>query len=249
MGIVDGKTVKLFFGDIVEGQTKPPEIEIKNISVNVKLDEDESTTSQTTGDGKDKTLIRKTYQANVETILKASGAEITGNTLAMTVGGSSTHITKVDYNVAYDENKITNSGSPAGFHEFGSVRAEYKGKIDAYLEDGADLALGNTSLATVITLATGHTITGSAKFSDKNPVGDVNAYTKNSYSFSFDGAPTEVSIGLAGGLKKPCVIEYASGKTYTGTAIVFTKNVSSEVDKNVKINYGLTFTGTVTEAP
>jgi hypothetical protein len=249
MPMTDGKTMKFFFGDIVEGQTKPPEIEIKDVSVSVKLDEDEATTSQTTGDGKAKTLIRKTYQAKVSTILKAASAEITGNTLAMSVGGASVHPTKVDYNVAYDENKITNAGSPAGFHDFGTVRAEYKGKIDAYLEDGADLALSNTGLTTVITLATGHTITGTAKYSDKNPIGDVNSYTKNSYSFAFEGAPVEVSIGLAGGLKKPCVIEYANGKSYTGTAIIFTKDVTSEVDKNVKIAYGLTFTGTVTEAP
>jgi hypothetical protein len=249
MSFVDGKTVKFYFGDIAEGQTKPPEIEVVSVSPTVKMDESDTTTSTTTGDGKSKTLIRKTVQVKVESILKASGAEITGNTLAMTVGGTSVPTTKVDYEVAYDEKKITNASSPAGFHEFGAVRADYKGKVDVFMEGTADLAISNTALATVITFASSHTVSGSAKFADKSPLGNVNEFTKNSYSFSFEGAPTETGLGLVGGVKKHCLIEFATGKTMAGEAILFTKSVSSEVDKEVKLSYSLTFTGTVTEAP
>lgn len=250
MSLITGKTIKFYFGDIVEPATKPPEIEITGFTSSVQMDESQTTTSSTTGDGKAITLIRKKVSAKVEAILKTSGGvEVTGNTLAMTVGGSAIPITKVDYEVAYDEHKITNASSPAGFHEFGYVRAERKGKLDVYLEGTTDLAVDNTSRAVVITLAPGQTITGNAKFKDKNPVGDVNEFSKNSYSYSYQGEPIEVGIGLVAGIKKDCLIEFADGKSIAGKAIIFTKNVSSEVEKEAKLSYGLTFTGTVTELP
>lgn len=249
MALINGKTIKFYFGDIVEPATKPPEIEITGFTPRVEFDESQTTTSQTTGDGKAITLIRKKISATVNAILKnAGGAEITGNTLAMTVAAAAIPITKVDYNVTYDEHKITNGSSPAGFHEFGIVRAERNGKVDVYMESGADLAIGNTALATVITLETGHTITGSAKFKNKQPVGDVNEFTKNSYDYSFQGEPTEVAVGLVAGIKKDCLIEFVTdGKKISGEAIIFTKGITAEVDKEVQITYGITFTGTVTE--
>ncbi len=250
MSLINGKTIKFYFGDIVAPAIKPPEVEITGFTPSVQMDESQTTTSTTIGDGKAITLIRKKISAKVEAILKdTGGAEITGNTLAMTVGGVAVPLTKVDYNVAYDEHKITSSSSPVGFHEFGTVRAERKGKVDVYLENSADLALSNTAAAVVVTLATGHTITGNAKFKNKAPVGDVNEFTKNSYDYSFQGEPAEVAVGEIAGVVKDCLIEFEDGKSMAGKAIIFTKDVSSEVDKEVKLSYGITFTGTVTELP
>ncbi len=251
MSLINGKTIKFYFGDIVAPATKPPEVEITGFTPSVQFDESQTTTSSTVGDGKAITLIRKKVSAKVESILKDTpgGPEITGNTLAMTVNGVAVPITKVDYSVAYDEHKITSSSSPAGFHEFDSVRAERKGKLDVYMEGTADLALSNTAVPVVITLETGNTITGDAKFKNKAPVGDVNEFSKNSYDYSYQGAPVEVGVGLTAGVKTDCLIEFDNGKSIAGKAIIFTKDVSAEVDKEVKISYGITFTGTVTELP
>lgn len=250
MSLINGKTIKFHFGDIPQGETKPPEIEITGFSPSVQLDESSTTTTETVGDGKDITLIRKKISVKVDSILKDdNGKAITGNTLAMTVGGVAVPITKVDYGVAYDEHKITNTTSPAGFHEFSTVRAERKGKLDAFLLSGADLALSDTPAAVVITLASGLTISGNAKFKNKQPVGDVNEFSKNSYDYSFQGEPDETSIGLVAGIKKDCLIEFDDGKTIAGKAIIFTKDVTAEVEKDVKLSYGIVFTGTVIEAP
>lgn len=251
MSMINGKTIKFYFGGIVSPATKPPEIEITGFTPNVAYDESPTTTSSTIGDGKAITLIRKKVSVKVDAILKDTigGPEITGNTLAMTVNAVAVPITKVDYEVAYDEHKITNASSPTGFHEFGSVRAERKGKLDAYMEGTADLALSNTAVPVVITLETGNTITGDAKFKNKAPVGDVNEFTKNSYDFSFQGAPAEVGVGLVAGVKTDCLIEFDNGKSIAGKAIIFTKSIAAEVEKEVRLSYGITFTGTVTELP
>ncbi len=251
MALINGKTIKFYLGDIVAPATKPPEIEITGFTPSVQYDESQTTTTSTIGDGKAITLIRKKVSAKVEAILKDTigGPEITGNTLGMTVNGVAMPITKVDYEVAYDEHKITNASSPSGFHEFDAVRAERKGKLDVYMEGTADLALSNTAVPVVITLETGNTISGDAKFKDKAPVGDVNEFTKNSYGYSFQGAPTEIGVGLTAGVKTDCLIEFNSGKSIAGKAIIFTKSISAEVDKEVKLSYGIVFTGTVTELP
>ncbi|MEW6039922.1 MAG: hypothetical protein AB1633_00175 [Elusimicrobiota bacterium] len=250
MALINGKEIKFYFGDIVPPATKPPEIEITGFTPQVQFDESPTTTSQTTGDGKAITLIRKKYSAKVDSILKDTGAEITGNTLAMTVNGAAVPLTKLNYQVTYDEHKITNASSPQGFHEFGTVRAERKGKADVYMEGTADLALSNTAAPVVITLASGHTITGNAKFKNKQPVGDVNEFSKNSYDFSFQGEPTEVAVGLVAGVKTDCLIEFVTDqKAISGKAIIFVKTVDSDVEKETKLSYDIVFTGTVVETP
>lgn len=249
MSLLTGKSIKFYFGDIAQGQTLPPEIEITGFSPQVQMDEKVTTTSSTTGDGKATTLIRKKFSAKIDAILKTSGGvEITGNTLAVTVGGVAKGITKVDYEVNYDEHNITNSSTPAGFKAFTAVRATYKGKMDLWMEDEADIALSNTAAAVVITLDTNHTITCSAKFSNKAPQGEVNGVSKNSYDFVFQGAPTELGIGIKCGEEKDCVIAFDDGKKISGKAIMFSKAVNAEAEAETKISYNLVFTGTVTEA-
>lgn len=246
--ILTGKDVAFYFGDIAEGQTKPPEIDISNVALAVQGTEKGTTTSTTTGDGKETTIIRKKYTVKVEAPLVGSGGKkITGNTLALTVGGVAKSITKVDYDVQYDEHDTTNSTTPAGFKQSTPVRASRKGKMDIWVEDENDIAIDDTALAVVITFDTGHTVTGSAKFSDKAPQGEVEGISKNSYSFSFQGAPTEVGLGLAMAIQKDCLIEFATGKTYAGKAIVFGKAVSDGPDEELKIVYTIVLNGTITE--
>lgn len=246
--ILTGKDVKFYFGDITEPATKPPEIDVANVSLSVQATEKGTTTSGTTGDGKESTIIRKKYSVKIEGPLEnSSGKKITGNTLALSVGGVAKNVTKVDYEVQYDEHNTTNASTPAGFTHSTAVRASRKGKLELWVEDEADISLEDTAAAVVITFDTGHTVTGNAKFSDKAPQGEVEGVSKNSYSMTFQGAPIEVGLGLAMATKKKCLIEFATGKTYSGDAICFSKAVASGADDELKISHTIVFVDTVAE--
>lgn len=246
--ILTGKDVKFYFGDIVAPATKPPEIDVANVALSVAATEKGTTTSTTAGDGKESTIIRKKYSVKVEgTLENASGKKITGNTLALTVGGVAKNITKVNYEVQYDEHNTTNSSTPAGFTHSTAVRASRKGKMDIWVEDEADIALEDTAAAVVITFDTGHTVTGNAKFSNKDPQGEVEGVSKNSYALTFQGAPTEVGLGIPMAVKTDCLIEFATGKTYSGKAIAFGKVADCEADGELKMSYTIVFVDTVTE--
>jgi hypothetical protein len=233
----------------VAASGKPPLIGIKGLTPNVQYDSEDGTTSLTTGDGKTSTLVRAKVSASIDTdLLTGAGAEISGNTLAVSIaGGSNIQITKVDFETNFNEQKVTSQATPAGFHAFTTVRADRKGSCELWMDAADTVTLGDAALAVVIALDSNNTITGTAKFSKKSPKVTVDNVIGNAYDFDFQGAPTIVGCGLATGIAKPCLIEFlTSGKSWSGTAIVFVSKITSEVDKTVKVNYSIVFTGTVT---
>ena len=188
--------------------------------------------------------------------VKPLGAKLTGKTLAVTIGGSSFKCTNVEYAVAYDEFDGTSTSTTAPNMESISGRAKMTSKFDVIMYRTTADQITNSSpssVAVVITFASGITVTGNAILHQMGIVSEVNDIVKVTYSAEWQGVPTEVGIGyLTMATQQTCQMIWESGsstnKEITGNVLLLSKTISSDVNDEAKISYNGVFNGAITPA-
>lgn len=215
------------------------------------------TSSGTAADGMESVALRNTFGLTIDAILyNGSSNEVTGKTLAITVGGSSFLCTAATYDVAYTTEDITNSGTDSDSTEVIGIRQKITSTVDAIMKrDTADLLLGSapTSQAIVLTFDTGVTVTGNGIINQESISAEVNGLVTVSYSIEWQGVPTELLIGsLTMNTSQSFEVIFETGvvanKEITGNIILTGKTVTAGINDVTTISYTGQATGAITKA-
>jgi hypothetical protein len=185
--------------------------------------------------------------------VKLHGAEITGGTLAVSIGGTYS-CTAADYNVKYGETDSTTTSTDPTSMESIALRMKATSKFEALMYRTTANKITNAapaSVAVVLTFKTGTTVTGNAILHQMSIVDAVNDKVKVTYNAEWQGVPTEVNCGfmtLASALACKKIYETGSGTNneITGTAILLGKSITADVNAETKISYDGVFNGAIT---
>lgn len=195
-----------------------------------------------------------TEQCTVDNKVKPLGLKITGKTLAVSIASSTFACTSIDYAVKYTEFDSTTTGTATPSTEVVAGRFKATSKFEALMyRTTADLitASAPSSVAVVLTFASGLTVTGNAVLHQLSISDDVNGIVKVTYNAEWQGVPVEVGIGdLAMATAQACAIIYETGttnKAITGTLILMGKTVSSDTNGDAKISYDGALNGAITK--
>jgi hypothetical protein len=194
-----------------------------------------------------------TETATASEKVKLHGAEITGGTLGLTIGGTY-YCTGLDYVYKMDESDSTTTGTDPSSTESVALRAGITSKLDVLmLRTTAEKITNATpaSQAIVITFKTGSTVTGNGIIHQMDIKDDINGLVKVSYQIEWQGIPVEVNCGfLEMGVSNSCSKIYETGtstnKAITGNAIFMGKTITADVNTETKISYDGYFVGAIT---
>ncbi len=212
------------------------------------------TDTATTGDSKETAVGRATRELQIDGVLKSSGAAVLGKNMNVNIGGTDYKVTDLNYEVNFDEIDTTDTGTAGDGTEFQAGFAERKSDFALWIQDTVASIPRGSALATTLTIASGITIAGQFRPESMKNEGEVKGSQKQTIAGTWQGAVTETPTDIGGvpmAVEKSCEIIYKSGgtsdKKLTGTATVFAKKISGNVNGEVKLSLTFKFTGTVTE--
>lgn len=210
------------------------------------------TDSGSAGDGKETVVSRATRTLQVTRILKnGGGVKQVGANSKLTFNSVDYPVTSINYEVSYDEIDTTDSATAQGATEFEVGFAERKTSLDYWLKDGSAEIVNGTSQSATLLFATGISVTGSFRPDTKKVSGEVKGAVKATTSGVWQGAVAELLLGLTMATKKAVVLTFKDGattdKAIAGEALITNKQVTSEVNGDIKITETLKFVGAVTE--
>jgi hypothetical protein len=187
--------------------------------------------------------------------VKLHGAEITGGTLEVSIGGTYA-CTAADYVVKYGEADSTTTSTDPTSMESVALRMKATSKFEALMYRTTANRITNSapaSTAIVLTFKPGTTVTGNAILHQMSIVDAVNDKVKVTYNAEWQGVPVEVNCGfmtLASALACNKVYETGSGTNneISGTAILLGKSITADVNSETKISYDGVFNGAIVPA-
>ena len=229
------------------------EIDFQQHSLDESFNVIDVTDSSTAGDGTETIVGRATRELKIEGLIKVGGVAQKGSAMNLNFASANYTVTDIKYSETYEEIDVTDSGTAEDSTEFEAGFAERKVSVDYWSKDTQKSIQRGSAEAAVITLAPGVTISGNLRFESLNMQDEVKGAVKESVSGTFQGAVTEAPNpigGIAMITKLPVVLTYkqgASDKQISGTASVFSREITGNINGELKISWGLKFSGAITE--
>jgi len=231
-------------------------IACKSITFSKDATVEDTTTTATAATGMESTPIRIKCGITINAIAyDGSSNEITGNTLAITFGGTAFPVQTLTYDKQYTVEDVTTTAVTAPWMESLGIRFKATTVLTAFMRrDVADrITTTPTNVATVITLATGVTITGNALATTETLESDVVGMTKVNLTLEWQGVPTEVGLGAitlntAEDFEVINETGTSTNKEVTGSAKFFGLSVTAGYNEVTKIVYTGEAQGVITHA-
>lgn len=186
--------------------------------------------------------------------VKPLGTKVTGKDMGFSFNASDVPLTDADINITYDELDVTDTETTGDGTEYVTSRAERESKISMIMrsEDADLLTTLPTEQASVLTFASGQTITGKTVPISKEITDESEGVAKVDYSFKWRGAPTELACGLVAADENAFKIIFKRGastnKQITGNAIITKKSISVNRKGLAKVTYTFRINGAATYA-
>lgn len=186
---------------------------------------------------------------DVDDKVRALGTKVTGKDMGFTFNAVDVPLTDADINISYDELDVTDTDTTGDGTEYVVSRAERESKLSLIMrsEDADLLTTLPTEQASVLTFATGQTITGKTVPISKETTDESEGVAKVDYAFKWKGAPTELECGLVPAVEHPFKIIYQRGastnKEITGNAIITKKSISVNRKGLAKVSYTFRING------
>jgi len=233
------------------------EVDIQSHSYDESFNVIDTTDTATTGDGTESITGRATRELKLEGLVKSTGSAVKGDTADFTFNSVNYKVTDVNFEETYGEVDTTDTGTTGDGTEFQPAFAERKTSIDLWIQDNVASIVRGTAQTATLKLATGITVAGSFRPESMSNQGEVKGAQKQTIAGTWQGAVTETPNPIGGvtmATPAAVVIVYRTGtpttgtdKKLSGTATVFSRSITSNMNDVVKISFGLKFTGAVTE--
>ena len=206
-------------------------------------------------DNHEEAVGRATRTLQVDGILRDSGGtnKVLGKTITFVFNAITYNITDVSYDVAQDDIDVTDSATDANSTEFAAGLAKRKFTASMWMLDITPEPARNSPQTATLTFSTGVSVAGTLIIESMKVSGNVKDAQKVAITGSFQGTVTETALGLtAGGASKAVVLTVAptlgvAPKTFTGNAVLMSKNIKGNIKSDVTVSYTLKFVGAVTE--
>lgn len=242
MTLIKGKLVKFNFSTA--------DVPFKSAKVNRTVKMIDVTDNASAGDSVEKLAGRETIEVELTGVILKTATKQIGKGCAFTFNSVAYKTNDISFEENFQEIETTNGSTAGNATEFDVGFAERKFSGSMWQEAGqADPPRGVEHAATLL-FATGVSAAGNAIVESANVEGEVKGDQKISVSGSFNGVVTQTSIGLTGGTSAAAIMTFADGatdKAISGTAILTSKKVSTNIDGDVEVTYKFKFTGSVTE--
>lgn len=242
MTLVKSKLVKCTFNAV--------DVPFKSSKLIKSAKQIDVTDNSSTGDSVEKQVGRVTYDLELTGVLSKTGTKQIGKNCNLTFNSIPYKTTDISFEETFAEIDTTNGSSAGSSTEFDIGFAERKFTATVWQENSqADPVPGVEHAATVL-FATGVTAAGNAVLNNVSVEGEVKGDQKISISGDFNGVVTQTALGLTGGSSAAMVLTFVDGttdKAVSGTAILMSKKLSTNVDGDVAVTYNFKFTSTVTE--
>jgi len=197
-----------------------------------------------------------TETATATNKVKPVGAKLMGKGASITIGGSAWPLTSFKFDEQYGSFDVTDSTTSAEYVDKIAGRATRTTSLECImLSDAADnLTASPAAAATVVTIASGITITGNAIFKKKtwniSAKGDA---VEVSYELNWVGPVTLVVTNMltpavSTAFELIGVTGTSTNKEVTGNAIVMSRSIDFDVNSAVKVSYSLDCVGALTYA-
>jgi hypothetical protein len=197
--------------------------------------------------------------ASAENKVRPLGVCLEGKNISMTVATADLPIVSFKYNEAYGEFDATDSDTNSDYTESVIGRRTTTMTVEVMMRtETADLlTAAPTSKAFVVTFDTGYTLTATGIFSKKSSVDNMKGdIVKQTYEIQIIGAVTfgtfDAITILPAATAETAIVKFFPGtstnKQYSGSAQVMSRSIETDINAAVKISYGITFDGAVTEA-
>ncbi len=201
----------------------------------------------------DEKVGRATRTLQIDGILRdGSSNKILGKTISFTFNAVTYNVTDVSYDVAQDDIDVTDTATDINSTEFAAGLGKVKFTASMWMLDiTAEPAINSAQTAT-LTFTSGVSVTGTMIIESKKVTGNVKDAQKVSVTGTFTTA-TETALGLAtGGAAQAVVLTVAPAlttipKTFTGSAVLMSKNIKGNIKSEVTVSYTFKFAGLVTE--
>lgn len=222
---------------------------ILNLSTDFSYATENKTNSGTTGDGIETLGLRSTFTYDIEAYLfDGSGNEITGDTLSITIGGSTVRCISIDYDKQYDTADATTCASTPGVTEvLGTRHTSTTTVVAGMYKETADRLLpgGTADTAVVLTFKTGFTVTGNCLVVSQTDTSDANAGNFVEITLTLNWQDSPVEVGVVGDFvmntPTPFVITYDTGtstnKAVSGNCLVLGRTISANVNEGTRVTY------------
>ena len=233
------------------------EVDIQSHNYDESFNVIDTTDTATAGDGTESITGRATRELKIEGLVKISGAVVKGDTASFNYNSTEYKVTDVDFTETFEEVDTTDSGTTGDGTEFQPAFADRKSKIDLWIQDTIPSIPRGASAPSALAFGTGVSLTGNFRPETMANQGEVKGAQKQTISGTWQGTVAEIPDpigGVAMAVQNAVEIIYKVGtpstgtnKSLSGTAIAFSRSITSDMKDVVKISWGFKFIGAVTE--